>query len=218
MQSPFAVIFDMDGVIVDNMRYHKLAWEMFLRKYAPEIDIREFSRHFGKTNQDLLKLVFKKEISSADATRFGEEKETLYRRLYAPDIKPVKGLSDLLKRLKRDKVKTAVATASPKANVDFVFKHVKLLKYFDSVIDAADAKKGKPDPEIYLKAAHMIASPRDMCLVFEDSFPGVQAAVNAGMKVIGVTTSHPPEVLKNTEFNIKDFTEISFNQISSLFV
>lgn len=217
-RSTFAVVFDMDGVIVDNMQYHKKAWEMFLQKYAPEIELLEFTRHFGKTNKDLLKIIFKQDISSADEIRLGEEKEALYRKLYAQDIAPVNGLSDFLRILKKNQVKTAVATASPEANVDFVFKNVELRKYFDAVIDASDAKKGKPDPEIYLKAAHEIACPPASCLVFEDSFPGIQSAINAGMKVIGVTTSHPPEILKKTEFNINDFTEISFAKIKSLFL
>ena len=99
-----AVIFDMDGVIVDNMQYHKKAWEMFLRKYAPEIEIREFTKHFGKTNKDLLKIVFKKKISSADEALLGEEKEAMYRELYARDIEAVKGLPDFLKILSTNRL------------------------------------------------------------------------------------------------------------------
>ena len=215
---PFAVIFDMDGVIVDNMQYHKQAWERFLKKYAPEIELQEFTRHFGKTNKDLFKIIFQKDISPEEEVRLGEEKEALYRDLYAEFIEPVNGLSDFLRILKKNHVKTAVATASPETNVDFVFKNIGLLEYFDAVIDASDAKKGKPDPEIYLKAAHLIDYPPESCLVFEDSFPGIQAAINAGMKVIGVTTSHPPEILRNTELTITDFAKISFDEIKNLFL
>jgi beta-phosphoglucomutase family hydrolase len=208
-----AVIFDMDGVIVDNMKYHKKAWEMFLKKHAPEMDVEEFSKHFGKVNKDLLKIVFQREVSEEEESRFGEEKEALYREIYAEDISPVDGLVDFLQELNENSVKTAVASAAPKINVDFVFEKTGLRQYFDVSIDANDVTRGKPDPEIYLKAAKKLNCLPEACLVFEDSTPGIQAGRNAGMKVIGVATSHPAELLKNTEFVIKDFTEINVKTV-----
>jgi beta-phosphoglucomutase len=208
-----AVIFDMDGVIVDNMKYHKRAWEMFLEKYAPDIDVEEFSKHFGMVNKDLLKIVFQREISDEEESRFGEEKEALYREIYAEDVAPTGGLVDFLQELKENSVKAAVASAAPKVNVDFVFEKTGLRQYFDVSIDATDVTRGKPDPEIYLKVAEKLNCPPEACLVFEDSMPGVQAGRNAGMKVIGVATSHPADKLKETEFVIKDFTEINFETV-----
>jgi beta-phosphoglucomutase-like phosphatase (HAD superfamily) len=110
-------------------------------------------------------------------------------------------------------VKTAVASAAPKVNVDFVFEKTGLRPYFDVSIDANDVTRGKPDPEIYLKTAEKLNCSSEACLVFEDSMPGIQAGRNAGMKVIGVATSHPAETLKDTEFVIKDFTEINFKTV-----
>lgn len=208
-----AVIFDMDGVIVDNMKYHKKAWEMFLKKYAADIDVEEFSRHFGKVNKDLLKIVFQREISDEEESRFGEEKEALYREIYAEDVAPVDGLVEFLQKLKENSVKTAVASAAPKVNVDFVFEKTGLRSYFDVSIDANDVTRGKPDPEIYLKTAEKLNCPPEACLVFEDSLPGIQAGRNAGMKVIGVATSHPADNLKDTEFVIRNFTEVNFETV-----
>lgn len=209
----FAVIFDMDGVIVDNMEYHKKAWDVFLKKYAPGVELEEFSRHFGKVNKDLLKIVFKKEISARDEACFGEEKETIYREIYTDHIVPISGLVDFLNTLKQNRVKTAVATAAPRVNMDFVFEKTGLRKYFDVLIDASEVMKGKPDPEIYLKASEKLRCPPKHCLVFEDSMPGIQAAQKAGMKVIALATSHPVERLQSAEWVVKDFTEISFNSI-----
>jgi len=208
-----AVIFDMDGVIVDNMKYHKKAWEMFLKKYASDMDVEEFSKHFGKVNKDLLKIVFQREVSDEEVSRFGDEKEALYRELYAEDVAPTGGLVDFLQELRENRVKTAVASAAPKVNVDFVFEKTGLREYFDVSIDANDVTRGKPDPEIYLKTAEKLNCPPEACLVFEDSMPGIQAGRNAGMKVIGVATSHPADKLKDTEFVIKDFTEINFKAV-----
>jgi beta-phosphoglucomutase family hydrolase len=204
-----AVIFDMDGVIVDNMKYHKKAWEMFLKKYAPDMDVEEFSRHFGKVNKDLLKIVFQREVSDEEESRFGDEKEAFYRELYAKDVAPTDGLVKFLKELKENNVKTAVGSAAPKVNVDFVFEKTGLRPYFDVSTDANDVTRGKPDPEIYLKTAEKLDCPPEACLVFEDSVPGIQAGRNAGMRVIGVATSHPADKLKDTEFVIRDFTEIN---------
>ncbi|MGD2294665.1 MAG: HAD family phosphatase [Candidatus Aminicenantes bacterium] len=209
----WAVIFDMDGVIVDNMEYHKKAWGIFLEKYAPDIELEEFSKHFGKVNRDLLQIVFKREISGEEESRFGEEKEAIYREIYADHIVPTAGLLDILDSLKNNSIKTAVATAAPRINMDFMFEKTGIRKYFDVLIDATEVTRGKPDPEIYLKAAERLnRHPKD-CLVFEDSFPGVQAARNAGMKVVALATSHPADRLQNADSVIKDFTEINFETI-----
>ncbi len=209
----FAVIFDMDGVIVDNMEYHKKAWDIFLKKYAPDVELEEFSRHFGKVNKDLLRIVFKREVSARDVVRFGEEKEAIYREIYADHIVPTAGLVDFLDTLQQKRVKTAVATAAPRINMDFVFEKTGLRQYFDVLIAASEVARGKPDPEIYLKAAEKLSCPPKHCLVFEDSMPGIQAAQNAGMKVIALATSHPVQRLQSAEWVVKDFTEISFYSV-----
>lgn len=210
-----AVIFDLDGVIVDNMKYHRLAWENFLRKYAPGIDINEFSRNFGKRNEILLEMVFKRRLSLEEVKRYGEKKESLYRELYAESIETISGLLEFLKLLKEKKIKTAVASAAPPVNVDFVLDKTGIREFFNVVLDAEDVKKGKPDPEIYLKTAEMLACSPRSCLVFEDSIPGLQAAKNAGMKVTALTTTYPPSELREADFIITDFTEVDLDNISS---
>ena len=210
-----AVIFDMDGVIVDNMEYHKKAWGIFLEKHAPDIELEKFSKHFGKVNRDLLQIVFKREVSEEEESRFGGEKEAIYREIYADHIVPTAGLLDFLGSLKNNNIKTAVATAAPRINMDFVFEKTGLRKYFDVLIDATEVTRGKPDPEIYLKAAERLNCYPEECLVFEDSFPGVQAAQNAGMKVIALATSHPADRLRSAELVIRDFTDIDFETVRS---
>lgn len=210
-----AVIFDLDGVIVDNMKYHKLAWKKFLEKYAASIDINTFSRHFGKRNEVLLKMVFNRRLSPEEVKKYGEEKESLYRELYAEDIETIPGLLEFLKLLKKKKIKTAVASAAPPVNVDFVLNKTGIREFFNVVLNAEDVKKGKPDPEIYLKTAHNLACSPRSCLVFEDSIPGLQAAKNAGMKVIALTTTYPPAELRDADLIINDFTEVDLDNISS---
>ena len=110
-----------------------------------------------------------------------------------------------------------MATAAPKVNLDFLLEHIDLRNDFDVLIDDSEVEKGKPDPEIYLKAARRLDFLPELCLVFEDSLAGIQAAINAGMKVIGVTTTNPPDKMQSTNLVIKDFTEISVERILILF-
>ena len=109
-----------------------------------------------------------------------------------------------------------MATAAPKVNLDFLLEHIDLRNDFDVLIDDSEVDKGKPDPEIYLKAAERLGFSPELCLVFEDSLAGIQAAINAGIKVIGVTTTNPPENMQNTNLVIKDFTEINMTRITEL--
>ena len=129
---------------------------------------------------------------------------------------PLPGFIDFVRSLKENHIKTAVATAAPKVNLDFLLEHIDLRNDFDVLIDDSEVDKGKPDPEIYLKAAERLGFSPELCLVFEDSLAGIQAAINAGIKVIGVTTTNPPENMQNTSLVIKDFTEINMTRITEL--
>ncbi len=205
----YAVIFDMDGVLVDNMEYHKKAWEKFIQKYAPDTDVEEFSRHFGKTNADLIKILFNQPLKQDKIQRLAEEKEAIYRNLYNPFIAPTPGLVPFLEQLKNKKAELVVATSAPTPNVDFVMEQTGLRPYFKAIVDSSQVQKGKPDPEIYRLAAAQIKQPPSRCLVFEDSYPGIASAKSAGMKVIGVATTYSADKLKGAERVIGDFTEIT---------
>jgi len=212
----FAVVFDMDGVIADNMFYHRKAWEKFFQKYNPDMDIDEFIQHLGKPNKDLLTMLFGNTMTAEKIKDLGKEKEALYRKIYAPEVAPLPGFIPFLRSLKKTGVKTAVATAAPKDNLDFLLEHIDMKEKFEALIDVSEVTKGKPDPEIYLKAAEKLDFLPESCLVFEDSLAGIQAARNAGMKVIGVATTNPPEKLQHTDLVIHDFTEISLEKIFAL--
>jgi beta-phosphoglucomutase family hydrolase len=209
-------IFDMDGVIADNMGFHAQAWELFIRKYAPHLKIQDVTPHYGKTNADLMGFVFGRALTPEEVERYGEEKERFYRGLYSGNMAPLPGLLDLLESLREYGVRTAVATSAPKSNVDFLLDGLGMRAFFDLVIDAAGVKKGKPDPEIYLKSAHRLGCKPAACVVFEDAPAGVEAGRRAGMKVVGVATTLPPDKLPGTDLIIKDFREIDVPRIINL--
>jgi len=204
-----AVIFDMDGVIVDNAAFHFEAWAGFCSKKGLPFDREEFNNWFGSTNREILGKLLGRKVTKSEALKLGEEKELIYRQMFEPVLSPVHGLTHFLHELKKTGFRLAVATSAPKENVDFVLDNSHTRKYFDTVVDASGIRKGKPSPEIYLKAARKLRVRPQNCLVFEDAFYGIEAARSAGMKVIGVGTTHRMESLKGTELNIRDFTEVN---------
>lgn len=207
-----AAIFDMDGVIVDNMAFHKNAWELFFQKYRPPMELAEFMTQFGRTNRDLFEVLFGRKITPLEESRWGEEKEALYREAYAPFVEPVNGFIGFLKKLKDFRVKTAVATSAPRINLDFVLERIPIAEYFDVLADSSWVSRGKPDPEIYLKVAAALECPPPECVVFEDSFAGIESGKNAGMPVVALATTNTPEALRPfaPDLIIRDFTEMDF--------
>lgn len=215
IQQAFAVIFDMDGVMVDNNPYHKNAWKAFVQKHGFSLSETELKEHvYGKTNHDTLRHLFGADISNDEIQQYAEEKEEIYRSLYKDSIQPTKGFIEFLDLLHSQNIPVAVATSAPPKNVEFVLSAIGAKKYFNIIVDDTDVKKGKPDPEIYLATAKKLhMNPAD-CIVFEDSLSGVQAALNAGMKVIAITTTHTKEELSNANHVVDDFTEVSADTLS----
>ncbi len=175
----FAALFDMDGVIVDNMAYHNQAWELFFHKHRPPMTLQEFMQHFGRTNKDLFELLFSRELSSDEVAVLGEEKEALYREFYAPHVVPVPGFLGFIQELKAHSVRTAVGTSAPRINLDFILDRIPIQPYFDVLIDSSDVTRGKPDPEIYLTAAERLGC-RPECM------PGVSRIRSPGSNPAGM--------------------------------
>jgi beta-phosphoglucomutase family hydrolase len=218
MTEKFAVIFDMDGVIVDSNPYHKEAWIKFTEKYEVELKEEEIpEKIYGKTNDAALREVFDKEFSTEENEKLGEEKEAIYRELHAEDLEPIPGLRQFLQMLKQHQIPTAVATNAPVSNIDFIMERTGLRSFFDVVINSSMVAKGKPDPEIYLKSAEKLGMPPERCIVMEDSVPGVEAGVRAGMKVVGITTTHTKEELNQTSLAIDGYAELTYEKLAALF-
>mgnify|MGYP003803654417 CR=1 FL=1 len=212
---PFkAAIFDMDGVIVDNHNYHVKAWEIFCQKHKIPFNESYFrAKFFGKINQDIFRDIIGGSITREQIDILGEEKEQIYRDIYKDFIKPINGLIPFLKSLKASGIKTAVATSAPTSNLDFTIDSLNIRDLFDVIVDASMVTKGKPDPEIYLKAANKLNIDPDNCVVFEDSISGIKSGQNAGMMVVALITTHSLNELPKTPIAIKDFTEISIKNI-----
>jgi len=214
----FAAIFDMDGTMVDNTPYHFKTWQTLYKKYG----IGDLSEETYKTEisgvpiMDTVRSLFP-DADEETLKSLVREKEQLYQEIYTPFIAPINGLENLLTELKDGGVKLAMASSASWDDIDFVLSHVKVRQYFDVIIDGNRVSKGKPNPQIFLKAAADLQMRPEDCIVFEDSMAGIKAGNAAGMKVIGITTAHPADKLKPTSLTINDYTELSLQKLQALF-
>ena len=204
-----AVIFDLDGTLIDNNAYHLQTWKKYLEKTGRNISEEAYRKNInGRTNKDALEYIYNRRMTNDEAMVFALEKEALYREIYKPFIKPVHGLLVLLEALYKKNIPMAIATSGIQVNIDFMFKHISIKKYFSIIVNAAHISKGKPDPEIYQKTASLLQVPPAHCLVFEDAAVGVQAAKAAGMHVIALTTTQTVEELSQADLIIPDFSAL----------
>ena len=182
-------IFDMDGTMIDNMRFHTEAWTRLLTALDLEVDAEEFLRRSsGKPTHELLEEMFGDRMPEAERRKLAEHKEILYRDIYRPHLKALPGLMRFLAESKKMEIPLAIASSARQRNIEFVLRGLEMEGVFDTVISAADVKKGKPDPEMFLAAAvRLQREPKD-CIIFEDALAGIEAARLAGMRTVVITT------------------------------
>ncbi|WP_336514569.1 HAD family phosphatase [Pollutibacter soli] len=204
-----AVIFDLDGTLVDNNAFHLKSWMKYISDLGIVITEEEYNANInGRTNHDAAEYIYKRSLTKEEGATFALEKEAVYREMYAPHIAPVPGLMELLEKLKQLEIPMAIATSGIQPNIDFLFEHIPIKKYFSVIVNSAHIIKGKPDPEIYLKASALLDVRPYNCLVFEDAVVGIKSAKAAGMEVIALSTTHPKEELFLADRIIADYREL----------
>ena len=204
-----AVFFDMDGVVIDNLPYHVEAWLVYCERSGIPLPRETFYKDLnGLNSKDTFEWLLKREITREEINVFEEEKEEIYRGFYRPFLTPAPGLLAFINQLKSAGIKTALGTSAGPGNIDFILDGLGIRDQFDAVIGGAELIKGKPDPEIYLRAAGLVHISPENCWVIEDSLQGIEAGLSAGMKVVGMTTSHASEELSHTHLTSPDFVDL----------
>ncbi|MGH7277172.1 MAG: HAD family hydrolase [Candidatus Rokuibacteriota bacterium] len=210
---PAGVVFDMDGVLVDSGQHHRAAWSAALAELGETPAAGEFWRlTIGRPAHEAVSLLLGRAISPAEAWRVARLKQAHYGKLARQGPLPVPGVENFLSVLDQHGVPRAVATSASRFEAERLLGRLGLAPHFEVVITAEDVRRGKPDPEAYLKAARQIGvAPRD-CLVFEDALVGAASARAAGMRVIGLTTAHTAAELMaaGAERAITDFEGLSW--------
>ncbi len=216
----YGVIFDMDGVILDNNAWHKKSWLIFAEKYKFTLTDEDFDKRiYGKTNHEILRTEFP-DAAEAEYDAWALEKEAMYREIYLPDFELVTGLPALLDLLRSEKIPAGVASNAPKINVDFTLDTGKIRDYFQAVVYADLVERPKPFPDIYLKTASILNRQPQNCVVFEDSLTGISAAKAAGSKVVALTTTYARRNLMHAgaDLVISDFTGMDLHAIQKVLV
>ncbi len=198
-----AMIFDMDGVIVDSNPLHRAAWAQYTRRHGLEMTDAMQQRMYGRRNDEIVREFLGADLDDEDVFAHGAAKEALYREMMGPRMAEslVPGIREFLARPRNPVL--ALATNAEGANVDFVLDATGLRPFFRVIVNGQEVAKPKPDPEIYLHAAAALGAEPAGCVVFEDSYTGVEAALAAGMRVVGVATTH--DDLAGVSVLIRDF-------------
>lgn len=189
-----AFLFDLNGTMIDDMKYHIVAWsDMLNNVLGAGLSYEEVKRQMYGKNEELLIRVFGPDkFSREEMQQYSMEKERRYQAAFLPELKLLEGLPELLDEAKATGIRMAIGSAANTFNIDFVLDNLRLRSYFDAIISADDVEISKPDPDTYLKCAAAVGVTTKDCLVFEDAPKGVEAAFNAGMDCVVLTTLHEP--------------------------
>ena len=182
-------VFDLNGTLIDDIRFHFTAWQDLARRFGRDLDWDFYQTEMnGLKNQDIFPKLLGRAVDADECARLTEEKETSYRAAYRPHLAPLRGAQELIDRLRGAGVKLALASSAPVANRTMVLDALSWWSSFACVVRAEELP-GKPAPDIFLRAASELGVPPSACLAFEDAPNGVRAAVAAGMRVVAVTTT-----------------------------
>ncbi|HXI75256.1 MAG TPA: HAD-IA family hydrolase [Pyrinomonadaceae bacterium] len=190
-QETRAVLWDMDGTLLDSANYHWLSWREVLAAEGFELTRERFAESFGRRNDATLRAYFGEGFPLSEVDRIGAIKEARYRemvRRHGVELLP--GVGRWLARLKANGWRQALASSASLLNVDAILGTLNVADFFDAIVSAQDVQTGKPDPEVFLVAAARVSAPPARCVVIEDAPAGLEAARLAGMRTIGVQSSH----------------------------
>jgi beta-phosphoglucomutase len=208
-----AVIFDLDGVLVDTAKYHYLAWKRLAEELGIEFSIEDNERLKGVSRMQSLEIILEIGNTKLDPDRkieVAEKKNAWYveyiSKLTPEDILP--GVIGFLKSIKANNIKVALGSASK--NSMLILDSLNLTSYFDAIIDGTKVSKAKPHPEVFLKGAEALNVLPNQCIVFEDAEAGVEAAINAGMYCIGIGSK---DILKKAHLVLSGFSDTTFDKL-----
>ncbi|HTN19895.1 MAG TPA: HAD family phosphatase [Pelobium sp.] len=196
-----AYLFDLNGTIIDDMHFHARAWhDILTNDLKSDITYDQTVLQMYGKNSELLERVFGEgHFTQQQMDDFSMEKERRYQSAFKPHLKLIDGLEEFLEKAYQSGIKMAIGSAAIPFNINFILDNLNLRKYFPVIVSADDVTKSKPDPETFTKGADILEVEYQKCLVFEDAPKGVEAAKNAGMQALALTTLHTPD-----EFHITD--------------
>ncbi len=213
-----AFIFDLNGTMINDMEYHTKAWQRLLNDELGGSFTRDEVKQqmYGKNPEVLVRLFGPNRFTLEEMNSLSLEKEKQYQREFLPHLKLSPGLAEFLESAYQKNIPMAIGSAAIPFNIDFVLDNLNIRRYFKTIVSADDVLLSKPHPETYLKVAAQLQVPSTDCIVFEDVPKGAEAAANAGMRVVIITTTHQQQEfahLQNVLHFSDDFTGEFFDNL-----
>lgn len=211
-----AVIFDMDGVLVDSYRAHYESWRGVYDELGVEYTETAFAADFGRTSRDILRRKIGDELSDERVRELDERKEALYRDIIRQQFPAMDGASELVDALAADGFRLAIGSSGPPENVALVQEKFAGGRRIEAVVTGADVTRGKPDPQVFLLAAERLSVAPALCTVVEDAVHGITAAQRAGMTAIALTGTLQREELSAADAVVDSLRQLSPERIRAL--
>ena len=215
--APFAVLWDMDGVLVDSASYHKQAWQATFAREGIPFDAADMQRTFGWRNDSIIADIMGSRLPPARVGAIATAKEQRFRETVRREgIATLPGVQEWLRGLHERGILQAVVSSAPRENITVVLQAAGVASLFEALISGDEVAQGKPDPETYLRAAQRLGVLPTACVVVEDAPAGVEAARRAGMACLAVTTSHPREHLAAADRVVDSLAGLSADTFARL--
>jgi HAD superfamily hydrolase (TIGR01509 family) len=206
----YAVLWDMDGTLVDSGALHRRAWRLFLSQQGQPVSDEILEQGVGRPNEQVLPTYWGHELSEDELRRLSDEKEQCYRDLVrAEGLASPPGVMAWLARFQEAGLRQALATSGCRANADLIADLTGTRPYFAVIVASEDVARGKPHPDVFLHTARLLDAPPARCLVIEDSTHGIAAARAAGMRCLAIATTHGIDVIQDADLaleSMRDFT------------
>ena len=212
-----AIIFDIDGVLLNSNPAHYKSWVIAGREDGVEFSPELFQETFGQTSRSIIREHWNRPMTEEEVRVIDERKETLYRECVSELVKPIPGAFELLKLLNERGYPLGIGSSGPGINVDYVLDYFDLWRYVGAVVSGTDVVNGKPSPDIFLKVAEKLGIVPERCLIIDDSRSGILAGVAAGMKTVGFfSEGHRPDEYEKADLVVHSFAELSPERLEKL--
>jgi len=215
MPPAWAAVFDWDGVILDSSRHHEESWERLARETGKPLPAGHFRKGFGRRNIEIMRDMLGWSRDLAEIDQLSRRKEELYREVVEDwGIDPLPGVRPWLERLSEAGIPCGIGSSTEAKNVQVGLKKLGLGNFFQTAVTAEQVQRGKPAPDVFLEVSRRLRIGPARCVVFEDAPAGVEAGRAAGMKVVGVTTTHPGGHLEGVFREVARLDELTVEEVS----
>lgn len=211
-----AIIFDMDGVLIDSADAHLESWRRLGQQLGYELTRERFLETFGRQNRDVIPMLFGNGRSDDEIADLGETKEGIYRDLVRGKLAPLPGAVELVRASAQAGLKLAVGSSGHPKNIELALVELEIRPLMQAVVSGHDVIRGKPDPQVFQLAAERLNVAPHRCAVIEDAPAGIDAALAAGMIAVAVTTSHPASQLRSAHLLVNSLEVLSPERIAEI--